>query len=152
MTANAEIIAELRRVLNERDEALERVRLLEAEVERVTAREDATRRELSETRIDMRDAQRERDEARELYEDCLICNRNLFGIINDRTEARDEARAEVGRLREMAHDFEAMREDRDSAYRRGAEAMREACAQWVDHWVSGHVADKLRDMPTPEEP
>lgn len=38
------------------------------------------------------------------------------------------------------------------AYKRGAEAMREACAQWVDHWVSGHVADKLRDMPTPEEP
>ena len=38
------------------------------------------------------------------------------------------------------------------AYRRGAAAMREACAQWVDHWVSGHVADKLRDMPIPEEP
>ena len=38
------------------------------------------------------------------------------------------------------------------AFRRGAEAMREACAQWVDHWVSGHVADKLRDMPIPGEP
>ncbi len=49
---------------HERNEALERVRLLEAEVERVNAREDATRRELAETRSDMRDAQRERDEAR----------------------------------------------------------------------------------------
>jgi len=49
---------------HERNEALERVRLLEAEVERVNAREDATRRELYATCIDMRDMERERDEAR----------------------------------------------------------------------------------------
>jgi len=119
---------------HERNEALERVRLLEAEVERVNAREDATRRELSETRIDMRDMERE----------------------------RDEARAEVERLREMAHDFEAMRKDRDSAYRRGAEAMREACAREVVDgrlgvssddmaWLND-IASDLRDLPIPEEP
>lgn len=113
-------------VAHERDEALERVRLLEAEVERVTAREDATRRELSETRIDMRDAQRE----------------------------RDEARAEVGRLREMAHDFEAMREDRDSAYRRGAEEMRLACQQWCRAWENNGdaIADALADLRVEDKP
>ncbi len=74
---------------------------------------------------------------------------------------RDEARAELSKLRK---DYDSVLEanvglldgapyvDARAAFRRGAEAMREACAQWVDHWVSGHVADKLRDMPIPEEP
>ena len=55
----------------------------------------------------------------------------------------DEARAEATR---RLDELNMARE-----YRRGAEAMREACAKWVDHWVSGHVADKLRDMPIPKE-
>ncbi len=94
---------------------------------------------------------------------------------------------EVERLREMAHDFEAMREDRDEAraerdaaiaritevgvmiatngnrlakdaYRRGAEAMREACAQWFrEHDESFELTvdachDVIADMPIPEEP
>lgn len=128
---------------HERNEALERLRLLEAEVERVNAREDATRRELAETRIDMRDAQRE----------------------------RDEARAELSKLRE---DYDGVLEanvglldgapyvDARAAFRRGAEAMREACAREVVDgrlgvssddmaWLND-IASDLRDLPIPEEP
>lgn len=127
-------------VAHERDEALERVRLLEAEVERVTAREDATRRELSETRIDMRDAQRE----------------------------RDEARAELSKLRE---DYDSVLEanvglldgapyvDARAAFRRGAEAMREACARevvsytaWSEPPSLEFLEEQVRALPIPEEP
>ena len=108
MNANAEIIAELRRVLNERDEAREQLDLTKRELGRWVDREAK--------------AVRERDEA----------VRRI---------------TEVGAM--VATNGNLLAKD---AYRRGAEAMREACAQWVDHWVSGHVADKLRDMPIPEEP
>lgn len=158
---------------------------------------------------DMQRAERERDEARADAERYLADLRRCASEPYERTRELEALQAEVERLREMAHDFEAMREDRDEAraevervrkhyaasvlehgkmlveavdsakrqksladrahdqacrlaakldarstdqFRRGAEAMREACAQWVDHWVSGHVADKLRDMPIPEEP
>ena len=94
MGANQEIIAELRRVLNERDEAREQLYLTKAELGRWVDREAKAVRE------------------------------------------RDEARAEVERLREMAHDFEAMRDDRDSAYRRGAEAMRARCEETARHACS----------------
>jgi len=40
---------------------------------------------------------------------------DLRSEVDRLTRERDVARAEVGRLREMAHDFEAMREDRDEA-------------------------------------
>ena len=105
-------------------------------------------------------------------------------LIKKLTEERDEARAEVERLRGILPELPPRAPDghglpryglrwngpsdpasvpmadgywtpwhlASDAYRRGAEAMREACAQWVDHWVSGHVADKLRDMPIPEDP
>lgn len=85
----------------------------------------------------------------------------LAALVDGYRRERDEARAELSKLRE---DYDSVLEanvglldgapyvDARAAFRRGAEAMREACAQWVDHWVSGHVADKLRDMPIPEEP
>jgi chromosome segregation ATPase len=87
---------------HERNEALERLRLLEAEVERVNAREDATRRELYATCIDMRDAQRERDEARASAADAyrrgaeamrmacigMACAQDLDPDAQDRMEAR----------------------------------------------------------------
>lgn len=130
-----------------------------------------------------------------------VCGRcNAFQVEEEHAELvreRDEARAEVERLREMAHDFEAMRQDRDhhasalkqerreverlqgdvwaltttlrnlpvpspslvdactDAYRRGAEAMREACAMLVltSNAVHRRVdADALRALPIPEEP
>lgn len=67
-------------------------------------------------------------------------------MLEDMRQRLEQAEAEVARFRSLAKPWQG------DAFQRGAEAMREACAQWVDHWVSGHVADKLRDMPIPEEP
>lgn len=42
--------------------------------------------------------------------------------------------------------------ERADAYRRGAEAMREACAQWVADFCSSDKAFSVRGLPIPEEP
>lgn len=151
---------------------------------------------------DMQRAERERDEARAEVErqrelkDYLrtwLSSEELEGL---RVKAAEHPllweeihhlKAEVERLREMAHDFEAMREDRDearaelsklredydsvveanvglldgapyvtarAAFRRGAEAMREACARWmseregISQWV---YDDALSALPIPPE-
>ena len=39
-----------------------------------------------------------------------------------------------------------------NAFRRGAEAMREACAQWTADFCSAGKADALRALPIPEKP
>ena len=120
MSANAEIIAELRRVLNERDEAREQL--------------DLTKRELG------RWVDRETKAVRE----------------------RDEARADADRyladLRRCASEPYEHAKERAEAFRRGAEAMREACAQWFrEHDESFELTvdachDVIADMPIPEEP
>lgn len=40
------------------------------------------------------------------------------------------------------------------AYKRGAEAMREACTDWVENWENDgvRIGAALRDLPIPEEP
>lgn len=79
------------------------------------------------------------------------------------TKERDEARAEVERLQrevdEMAAElhalsvkYDASANDTADAYRRGAEAMREACAQWVADYCSLGRAAAVRALPIPEEP
>lgn len=123
MSANAEIIAELRRVLNERDEAREQL--------------DLTKRELG------RWVDREAKAVRE----------------------RDEARAELSKLRE---DYDSVLEanvglldgapyvDARAAFRRGAEAMREACAQECREQAHTEsmleCVEYIRALPIPEEP
>lgn len=112
---------------------------------------------------------RERDDAREqLY----LTKAELGRWVDRETKAvreRDEARAEVSRLQEdrdkWRDRYHAMRTDvglsgdvEDEitcAYRRGAEAMREACARWmseregISQWV---YDDALSALPIPEEP
>lgn len=87
------------------------------------------------------------------------------------TKERDEARAEVERLQrevdEMAAElhalsvkYDASANDTADAYRRGAEAMREACARWFatsqviwmepDEYIE--TANDIRALPIPEEP
>ena len=131
---------------------------------------------------------KERDEARADAERYLADLRRCASEPYERTRELEALQAEVGRLREMAHDFEAMRQDRDearaelsklredydsvleanvglldgapyvdarAAFRRGAEAMREACARWMSEregiaqWV---YDDALSALPIPEEP
>lgn len=133
--------------------------------ERDEAREqlDLTKRELGRWVDRETKAARERDEWRDKF---LALNQTAGELCNacgwafkipgescrcEVVKERDEARAEVEHAyREGGALYEAKIAERE-AFRCGAEAMREACAQWVDHWVSGHVADKLRDMPIPEE-
>lgn len=71
---------------------------------------------------------------------------------------RDEARAEVGRLRWMLPVHPSSLTDAcTDAYRRGAEAMREACARWFrEHDESFELTvdachDVIADMPIPED-
>ena len=114
MSANAEIIAELRRVLNERDEAREQLDLTKRELGRWVDRETK--------------AARERDDAVR-----RITEVGVMVATNGNLLAKD-------------------------AYRRGAEAMREACAQWFrEHDESFELTvdachDVIADMPIPEEP
>lgn len=63
MSANAEIIAELRRVLNERDEAREALDLTKRELGRWVDRETKTARERDEARASVADAYRRGAEA-----------------------------------------------------------------------------------------
>jgi hypothetical protein len=80
------------------------------------------------------------------------------------TKERDEARAEVERLMHQLADqtnettrvrLEAKR-SAEEAYRRGAEAMREACAVLVSNekrlWLRSELIADLRALPIPEEP
>jgi DNA repair exonuclease SbcCD ATPase subunit len=131
MTANQEIIAELRRVLKERDEAQARVidaALIHAEL--VRERDEArAKMELFRHDFESRD--------RQWGEECLR------GVSLERR--LQEARAEVERLRK----------DSDDAYRRGAEAMREACAREASVCANhrGEELDAiLSALPIPEEP
>ena len=156
MNANAEIIAELRRVLNERDEAREQLDLTKRELGRWVDRETK--------------AARERDEARTSCPDCAMWAERAARWHDDMQRAereRDEARAELSKLRK---DYDSVLEANVSlldgapyvtaraAFRRGAEAMREACAQWFrEHDESFELTvdachDVIADMPIPEEP
>ena len=80
------------------------------------------------------------EQLRESLDDCLLCNKNLFGIIDECKRERDEARASVA-----------------DAYRRGAEAMRETCAVAGQEACRNYiacgevVAETLRALPVPEE-
>jgi len=77
------------------------------------------------------------------------------------TRERDEARAEVKRLkRDHEEMFAELRDlskkyDEGDAFKRGAEAMRKACARWmskregISQWV---YDDALSALPIPEEP
>lgn len=84
-------------------------------------------------------------------------------LIKKLTEERDEARAEVERLRAEAaptneHFSAGYRDGYRDGYRRGAAAMREACAAHVGEYGNGYygltgagVAKMLRALPIPEE-
>jgi hypothetical protein len=79
------------------------------------------------------------------------------------TRERDEARAEVERLYKanakwiagwVRTGIEPNDVPHHESYRRGAEAMREACIDWCKAWENDgqSIADALADLPIPEEP
>jgi len=100
-------------------------RWLEAESERALTAEER-----------LEQMTRERDEARAQLA-AISSLHGALAAINAMARERDEARAEVA-----------------TAYRRGAEAMREACVDWARDVRSdpGSIASDIEDMPIPEEP
>jgi hypothetical protein len=62
-----------------------------------------------------------------------------------REEARDE-------LEQVTRERNEARASVADAYRRGAEAMREACADRADGFSSGASAKDMLDLPIPGEP
>jgi hypothetical protein len=65
------------------------------------------------------------------------------------TDERDEL---LVRVADQGAELRATRDAYNEAYRRGAEAMREACARVADaHCVPG-TRDVIRSLPIPEEP
>jgi len=105
---------------------------------------------------------------------CVTCDENLSVICErcykDLIAKLTEARAEVERLRELldenayergllARRMTEAQARRDEAYRRGAEAMREACANCVKHLShedglgmgSQRLEGAIRTLPIPEE-
>ena len=102
---------------------------------------------------DARRMRRERDEAQARVVDAALIHADL---VRERDDARAQRDAAIARITEVgvmvATNGNELAKD---AYRRGAEAMREACAMLVltSNAVHGRVdADALRDLPIPEEP
>ena len=69
----------------------------------------------------------ERDELRSSLDDCLICNRNLFGIINECKRERDEAQAEV---KTWKHDWSVAKADLGTAMRLADVALRDVAEKY----------------------
>jgi len=137
-----EIIAELRRVLNERDEAREQLDLTKRELGRWVDRETK--------------AVRERDEARAEVERLNEFYQPKDDSLRERIHAAMD-RAKERHAREQADHAQAMKD----AYRRGAEAMRETCADMVRSEMTtglltpanvAQVVRMLAALPIPEEP
>lgn len=163
MNANAEIIAELRRVLNERDEAREQLDLTKRELGRWVDREAK--------------ALRARDELMEqrarMAEQIATLDRNAEMFFAEACEARRKLAEKHSECPDCAmwaersarwhDDMQRAERERDEAlasvadaYRRSAEAMREACAVALmsDGLVLSRerAANVVRTIQIPEEP
>jgi chromosome segregation ATPase len=140
-----ELEAELETVTRERDKLSVLVELSDGyRRERDEARADAAMLEdrLAESRSEVERLADERDEL-------LVRVADAGAELRATREAYNGARAELTRERIGIRPVDEVRSD---AYRRGAEAMREACARVADaHCVPG-TRDVIRALPIPEEP
>jgi predicted nucleic acid-binding Zn-ribbon protein len=178
MSANAEIIAELRRVLNERDEAREQLDLTKRELGRWVDRETKAARELDEARernTDLRkmleQVTRERDLSLFAWESAGMTGRDAQSAMLELARQLEEARAIVGscwltysegerdKARAWAHQCER---ERDEA-RAEAKELREvltlagerlkACSYELTEFSYQEMASVLFDLPcNTEEP
>ncbi len=154
----------------ERDDARATWKAVCMNLNDVEAERDRLRDELAEAnarRGDLRTAlewaneerdrlQRERDEARaeveRLTREPAVHPSNLTDVVSLLEDERDEL---LVRVANQDAELRATRETYRDAYRRGAEAMREACARWmseregISQWV---YDDALSALPIPEEP
>ena len=111
----------------------------------------------------LRQLEIERDEARaeaarlkdERDNACAALNAGLPSV-RELLLARDEARAEAERLRNALaaialDEYESLHLSVEAARREGAEAMREAAAQWVADFCASGKAQSIRALPLPGE-
>lgn len=186
MSANAEIIAELRRVLNERDEAREQLDLTKRELGRWVDREakavrerDSYQRQLDAIGDAIVTSITKRIEPRisrhpvtvvmaagsliAKIGEAIGCEfedgNDLLEAVKELVRECDEARADAERyladLRRCASEPYEHAKERAEAFRRGAEAMREACAVALmsDGLVLSRerAANVVRALPIPED-
>ena len=174
-----ELEAELETVTRERDEARDTIVALttakaEADLEIATLTTALDERDLEAERgLEQYDRlTRERDEARaeveqlglyieELKRDLIMVdekNGALGAEVDRLTDERDELLVRVANQNaELRATREAYIDAKwTNAYRRGAEAMREACAVLVSNekrlWLRSELIADLRALPIPEEP
>ena len=145
----------LEKVTKERDMAIEQHRFSQHEVARWVDREAKAVRERDEARernTDLRTMLEQVTRDRDHVEESLV------RLETQRDEARAEAERYLADLRRCASEPYEHAKERAEAYRRGAAAMREACAQWFrEHDESFELTvdachDVIADMPIPEEP
>ena len=96
---------------------------------------------------------KERDEARaevERLREPAVHPSNLTDVVSLLEDERDEL---LVRVADQSAELRATRDAYGTAYRRGAEAMREACIDWCKAWESDGeaIADALADLRV-EEP
>ena len=199
MSANAEIIAELRRVLNERDEARRERDSYQRQLDAIGDAIVTSITKRIEPRISrhpvtvimaagalffkigeaigcefedgddlleaVKELARERDEARASCPDCAMWAERSARWHDDMQRAERERDAAAWRLRDLEAAFDRAIAERDEArasaadqFRRGAEAMREACARMEpyaynldDHLMISKWRSLVRGLSTPED-
>jgi chromosome segregation ATPase len=156
MNTIEELEARLETVNVERDDLKQRL------LDMVLQRNDV-RDKLDICGLDLVMAKRERDEARAYAEDRNDEANKLQRLLNMAATERDEARAKVERLADerdellvrvadAGAELRATREAYRDAYRRGVEAMREACANAFAEYEGAGLAAQILAIELPEGP
>lgn len=156
-------------VVKERDEARATLDLVEDQLEAAEAKLKSGEVEWAARRCECSAADackmaRERDEARAEVErlraeaDRWKRSCNVFrerdwpkafqATVTSLEQEVSDAHEQLAKLRKLSKPWEG------DAYRRGAEAMREACAQWIPYILHAdcNPEEKMRAVPIPEEP
>lgn len=164
MNANQEIIAELRRVLNERDSFQRQLGTLQNAI--LTALVHRIEPRLSRHPVTV--VQHAGSIIARIGE-AMACQfedgDDLLEAVKELVRERDEARAEVKRLqgdvwsltttlRNLPVPSPSLMDACTEAYKRGAEDMREACQQWCRAWENNGeaIADALADLRVEDKP
>jgi predicted nucleic acid-binding Zn-ribbon protein len=130
--------AEVERITDERDELPVRVANQEAELRATREAYNESRAEVERLMHQLADATNESTHFQ------VMCKRETEEVERLTSELQRERKCLTETRRELASQY-------GMGFRRGAEAMREACAQWVADYCSFGRAAAVRALPIPEE-
>jgi len=151
MNAVTEVMDELRKALAELEDCRARNADLRTMLERVSTERDEAQARVIDAALIHAELVRERDEALANVERwkraCNVLRErdwpHAFQVTVTRLEREvSDAHDQLAKLRRLSKPWEG------DAYRRGAEAMREACQQWCRAWENDGdaIADALADL------